>query len=302
MQFLSLGLVIAATVALLQTLLGLDTTLSPFRISLAGEQFDRIVGLQASPWIFSFINGIAVLLFIGLNRDAQWWRNAYIRYGLIFLSLICIMLAQIRAPMVALVVAVFILYLGRLKHIDYKIILLAIFCSLVLFSIAAYLRDSMFAGLTNFSGRTSIWPTTLEIIRQNPLWGVGHLQFMEHYQQAWDIVWGTPESPGMLFLRNQIGHPHQDYLNLAVYYGIPALIAYLCFLFSLINWAWKIRFDDPETSRLMFAVLAFVFIAGLAENYLDYTASFYMMISAYVLLYKRHQLKISSTRVKDFQT
>ena len=289
MQCWSIGIVLACGLAVLQAIIGLDDNLAPWRISTAGEQWDRVVGFQSRPWVFSYLGAIAAILFASMINDEKWWKHAYVRYALLLSAVFCMVLAQIRAPMIALLVAFMHLLSGNFQKIGLKKLLLAAIILSALFILSALMRDNMFQGLGSFNGRIPIWQATLEVLQNNPLWGVGRSHFQGFYMEAWDVVHNDPKN----WLRT-IGHPHSDYLSLAVYYGLPALLAYLGFLLSLVRWAWNIRLVDPKTSRTMAAVLSFVIIAGIAENYIDFGITFYAMLTAYIMLYKRHQLHMQS--------
>ncbi len=290
MKWLSIGIFFAVALAIAQVLIGLDPENSPWRISTTGLQWDRARGFQSRPWVFSYLCSIAFLLFLSLHNDKNWWHNSYTRYSLIFLALLGMMLAQIRAPMIAIIIASSFFLIGRLKEIGLKKLLLGLTILITLFILAALMRENMFHSLSTGNGRLQIWQASLEVVYNNPIWGVGRPHFQELYISAWDVVHGPAKDKLAIYLQGSIGHPHQDYLSIAVYYGLPALFAYLGIIAALIRWTWSIRIEDPHTAKSMAAIISFVLIAGLAENYTDYTASFYSMIGAYIILYKRHQL------------
>ncbi len=97
--------------------------------------------------------------------------------------------------------------------------------------------------------RTTIWGTTLRVIKANPVLGVGMGNFEREYERLAD-----PKVE--LFF----SHAHNDILNIAACSGIPALIAYaLIWIYLLRNLILRRRlksFDSPEQLAIAATLVA----------------------------------------------
>lgn len=81
------------------------------------------------------------------------------------------------------------------------------------------------------SGRAQLWITAIESIKRNPIFGVGNsnlitnlTKLLPEVQSKW--VYGLP---GI-----EAGGVHNIFIQVAVVYGIPTLIIFILFLFSLL--------------------------------------------------------------------
>lgn len=101
------------------------------------------------------------------------------------------------------------------------------------------------------SVRMFIWIRVIELIKMRPLFGFGienlHLAFARYFNK--DII----RIMGQLML---VDKAHNDYLHIAVSSGIPSLIAYLAFLFTIAYNALK-RLDGTVYILLFTSILAY---------------------------------------------
>ena len=108
--------------------------------------------------------------------------------------------------------------------------------------------------------RMLLWRNSFELIKENPLTGCG--------ANNWKLFYPKFGIGGTRFIEAgyvHYEHPHNDYLLVASEAGIPALIAYLLFFFSL---AWiamkRIRSEDKEyllACGILFAVIGFALVS-----------------------------------------
>jgi O-antigen ligase len=84
------------------------------------------------------------------------------------------------------------------------------------------------------SSRIFIWTRVIELIKENPIWGVGleTLDLALHEKFESDII-------GFFGGSAILDKAHNEYLHIAVTTGIPSLIAYLAFLVSIVWKAFK---------------------------------------------------------------
>lgn len=79
--------------------------------------------------------------------------------------------------------------------------------------------------------RITIWSTTVEIITEHPLFGVGPGNFYDAYKKK------APD------LSVHFSHAHNDALNIAAYAGVPAAALYFCI------WGYLLYLFSRETFR-----------------------------------------------------
>ena len=93
--------------------------------------------------------------------------------------------------------------------------------------------------------------------------GWGGSTFPDHYQAHCDVMY--PEL-AITYLRNDIGHTHNDLLNFAAYFGIPAAICYGLFLLTM-SMVGGTGFLSKQSAGLAILVLTgFLGVVGLART------------------------------------
>ena len=120
------------------------------------------------------------------------------------------------------------------------------------------------------SGRWNLWRKTFELIRERPLLGWG---FNGIFEQLSAVELG-------------IGKPHNEYLETAVFFGIPAALIYIAGLISIFIKALKNRktIDNVSTACLI-ASLAYIGSAFFG-NVKFYTAPFFFIVLGLASRYK----------------
>lgn len=139
--------------------------------------------------------------------------------------------------------------------------------------------------------RITMWEITLDIIRDNWVAGVGfgHLPFKQTFET---------------YIRTMpIFHAHNTYLQTAAEMGIPGLVAFLLFLFTLFKYGIKnlIKQDDKYIRVMAAGVLSGlggVLFHGLVENILYLPRiifTFWIMVSLVLTLlrFKNNENEIS---------
>lgn len=146
-----------------------------------------------------------------------------------------------------------------------RLLSLAIFGSVTLSAIILHEQFLYRGGIVNYEGSTAqgsddvrfyYQNIALRLIEQYPLQGTG---FHQLSLRAVELVPQDGEHPD-----TSIG-THNIYLYLAAELGLPALLAFLCFIASLLWAALKAPFT-PHISSLMAIFLAFLFI-GCCDFY-----------------------------------
>lgn len=111
------------------------------------------------------------------------------------------------------------------------------------------------------SGRVLLWMTALEMIPERPLFGYGPEMLYGEYARI-----------------TGFDRPHNEYIQHAVFLGIPALIMYLAALITMFIHQWK-HLPKLQESTIIAAgaVVAYLFSA-LFGNTMFYTTPYFFML------------------------
>lgn len=194
-----------------------------------------------------------------------------------------------------------LLFLGFLKNKKYVIVILLalfIFGVLLYFFVPTFqYKAKTFTKLPE-SRRWQIWSVSLKMIKDYPVFGVGHGNFKKHYEDYRDEVnWREPT-----------GHPHNDFLSIYLTTGLIGFIGYMLLWFLIFKKSLqeiKLSNNDKKRKNIIIAlisgVLAFL-VAGLSQNYFtdsENSMLLWLFISILVCLYYQNKKKISvSDRIK----
>ena len=107
-------------------------------------------------------------------------------------------------------------------------------------------------------GRLFIWGRSLEMIRDEPLFGIGPGNFPKAYRSRLGSEIGS---------RFRYGHAHNDFLQVAARSGIPGALAFGFLWWSILRYIWircgRSKGDSPGQSAAVAALLgSLVFLAG----------------------------------------
>ena len=194
--------------------------------------------------------------------------------GVASLLLLCFALVQTqsRAPLIAFVASIPLLLfgpargVGRAQRIAMFVGVAAAFAVLM----PGFLEHASrrFESLDRETSEQSIsrkttWEYTGKLIAQSPVLGIGFGE--EQYIRAMSTT-GFESEFGQMSLDN----PHNSYLQMAVYAGLPALAVFLLFNVRLLYWAFTscIRKRDPEMVSARFG-LAVGITGFLVASYPD---------------------------------
>lgn len=129
---------------------------------------------------------------------------------------------------------------------------------------------------TEGSGRWVLWLTTIDYIKEKPLFGHGCEGITLRLQEACGI-----------------GDAHCEPMTFAAYYGIPGMILYLCGIISTAVSYFRHRAGLPSYCRVAFLAASAYFLSSLVGVPMFNTAPFfYVFIGMSSLLYTEPGLKI----------
>lgn len=106
-------------------------------------------------------------------------------------------------------------------------------------------------------GRVFIWARCLDLIKERPLFGYGKYGFESNYMSAQAAFFrANPDSPYVM-LADNVTQPFNEYLKLAVNYGLVSLIVAIALLVWIV---WKLFKSDRQTKVLGLSFVASVFV------------------------------------------
>lgn len=160
-----------------------------------------------------------------------------------------------------------VLLVGTVLHnrkLFYRVLAVLVILLVLLLAGLPEFRDRLWSivDLSQNQGRLTIWKTALAMVKAHPLLGVGPGLFGEMFYSF--------KVPGF---SDAFTHAHNDLLNVAANYGVPAAAAWLGMWIAFIGGARKSYLhEQPDSDRpaVAFAALlaiAAILLAGLFQCY-----------------------------------
>ena len=229
----------------------------------------------------------SVISFFTFNRFWKWL-GLFNSILLIITVLSAESFAALAAMMIAFVVVAVFLFRSRKERSNYGFKTAGIALAIVIISAAAFFKTG---SVKNFSDRFVIiqkylqnpalmdstarvnsnstferimlWRNSFGLIKENPALGCGAAN--------WKLLYPKFGIGGTRYIESgyvHYEHPHNDYLLIASESGIPALAAFLIFLFSL-AWIAAKGMKEGRASRLwlagiLFAVISFIVVSNFS--------------------------------------
>lgn len=182
----------------------------------------------------NFLGAFTVLTFpaafMWTINEKGAWAKMFGAVGLLSLAF-CLVETQSRGPMLAFGITILLLLLGpagqmsRFRRLSVFVVFAAVFILLMpgFFEHASQRFETVDEEMSTESARTreTIWTYTKRAIADHPLMGIGfgEQQFVKVIMTDYDFE----EQYGEASLDN----PHNSYLQMTVYAGVPALLAFL---------------------------------------------------------------------------
>ncbi|MEN6414330.1 MAG: O-antigen ligase family protein [Veillonellales bacterium] len=230
------------------------------------EQFPdlkfRVFSTLENPNLLAGFLVTMMSLAAGIGCTAAQWRKKLLWFGLVMLFGVCLALTYCRGAWISLLATV-IVY-GILYN--RKIFWLLLFIPLLAFTVHDVFLERLVSILnptdTSATLRFALWESTLAMIRDHPLFGIGWGAYWLVYPQ-YDFFINDAST--------KIVHAHNMYLNIAAEIGIPGFLAFLTILFGHVRRALTIlaATADRWTAGIMLGILSSV--AGLlVSGFTDY--------------------------------
>lgn len=188
------------------------------------------------------------------------------------LCILTVILSGSRAGMLAVCAAVFVVLTFNTELMQYvkkhRWICLPIILIMAALPVLLYYMKTDSA-----NGRLFVWGRCLELISERPLLGHGINGFSKCYMEAQAAYFSThPDSPYVM-LADNITHPFNEYLKLAVDFGIIGIVAAVSLLGYLIV---RLARTDGRIMVTGLAVVASVFVFSQFSYPFHYAAVWYV--------------------------
>ena len=266
------GALCAALLALAQVTIGYRGDARPLRVDPAGIRGQMSSGFY-SHWIrFGDAMACATLWLVawlqtglGARQQAQLGSVTVAVIGTV-----ATFISSARGAFLALIGGAWLLAAGLVSR---RRLVLVTFGLGVVVAVAVTFAPSTYQerlrnALSGQDGRMYIWNTAWQTFLQRPWLGIGEGAYNEAAiaTVAAGLSPAGPEGPDM-------GNAHNSYLSLLVLYGIPGLILWSGWLFSVVRHLWQRRANHQAVWPLTLATLGVFLIGGLTEDLAAYASS-----------------------------
>lgn len=215
--------------------------------------FDNPAGFMA---VLSLLFPIGVYWCIKSKRLAQ--RLIFFSLGLILFSII---LAGSRTGVLAVVISTIVIFViefqlfAKIKNfIRAKLIILS---AIILFLLGLFILYKWKADSAN--GRLLIWGVSTEMIKDKPLVGHGYKGFQANYMDYQAKYFKRNPQSRFKQLADNVTHPLNEFIKIAVTYGIIGLILYLLLLSFIFR--KLIITEHPQKSILLGCYISFIILS-----------------------------------------
>jgi len=257
------------------------TSLSALKCFFAVGVFQAVYGLGqyvglcplknvAHPVLGSFDNpaGFAAVLSLLFPIGCYWFAKSrghekwlsFLMTAIVFAS-VCLSGSRtgILSLFVSMILTIAVGFRPSLNMLPHKKTLFAltfvVFLT-VLFCLYRWRMDSA-------NGRLLIWTVSNEMIKDRPLFGFGPNGFQAHYMDYQARYFQANPMSGFSQLADNVRHPFNEFVKIAVNYGITGLLAYLSLLLYIV---WKILEKPLMQKNILLSVFA-VFVLWSCFSY-----------------------------------
>nr|WP_319998902.1 O-antigen ligase family protein [uncultured Draconibacterium sp.] len=274
-----------ACYGLLQFIAWLPSNHSKFAIT---GSFDNPAGFVA---VLSM--GFSINLFLLVKADKF---EKYLTTVFLIVIAIAVSLSGSRSGMLAIVISsvIFLLFdtniVSKFRQLrNYKLLIFVIMiCFVASVSVLYYQKKD------STNGRLLIWKVSSEMIKDKPVFGYGYGAFQAKYMdyQA-DYFHDSPNSEYSQ-LADNVKHPFNEFIKVAVEFGIVGLIVVLSlFLFVL----WKNIKSENENKGLVFSGLVSFLVLACFSYPLEYIAVWFLLAFYLLALLPSKEIRIKHTPI-----
>lgn len=277
--------VFVAIIGILQSRFGINVFTMNYQTIVSGH-VGRAYGTFSSA--HTFVATLFIFLTITLLQYTIY-KDKFIRFllivaiGIIGLGII---LGQSRAPWIGAALAFIIIFI---KHPPARPLMLVggftgFFIGLAFFALLIDYLDSFISRITNIGtleGRAATWATALNMISDNPVFGVG-FGATSYALNKIEYITGIGSLTAQYAV--YLGIPHNEYIHVAVMLGVTGLVLFLMILLRLVKLMFQIFNNRNENElRRHLALYVGAIVIGLMFN--SFFSDTYMQDYFWVLTY-----------------
>lgn len=231
-----------------------------------------------------FIAVLSLLFPIGI-----YWciRIKGLEQGLIFIAtgliLFSIILSGSRTGIIGAIISILIVLvvefqlLSRIKNLKYsKLIMLS---AIIVLLVGLFILYKWREGSAN--GRLLIWRVSTEMIQDKPL-GYGHKGFQANYMDYQARYFTANPQSGFRQLADNVKHPFNEFIKIAVNYGIIGLFTYLALLSVIL---WKILKTQSSIQVILLAIYATFIVLSCFSYPLQYAPVWFLLVYFTLVLF-----------------
>ena len=271
---LASGALMATGLAVVQFSIGYGGA-PPWRVDGQGVRHVKASGFY-SHWIrFGDAAAFASLVVVAwLYRVRPWltksgvWQTSVA--ASLALGLVATYISGARGAFFAFIAGAWILAAGLLPWRRLGVVTMAMIVVLGLTAVVAWPThgariQNAWAGK---DGRTYIWHTAWETFCQHPLTGVGNGGYNKAALATVAEGLSAPGPEGA-----DMGNAHNSFLSLLVLYGVPGLLLWCAWLYSVVREIWRLRHNHPAVVPILLATLGVLMLGSLTEDLAAYASS-----------------------------
>lgn len=148
--------------------------------------------------------------------------------------------------------------------------------AILFFAIVVFRQQDIFSGIINalgktmtFSGRTYIWDTTFDLIKDNFIFGYG----LEHYSDR-VAQYAAAGAPGAVQMVSGF-HAHDRYLETVFRGGLVLLVLYLSIIFVS---GREMVGAKATRAGMVVSFSLFMYLTGMLTEYYEYSPLFFVLL------------------------
>jgi O-antigen ligase len=266
--------VFVAVIGVLQSRFGINLFTMNYQTVTAGHSA-RAYGTFSNA--HTFVATLFIFLTITLLQY-NIYKDAFLRCILIFAMAVIaigIVLGVSRGPWIGAALAFLIIFVKHPRARPLMLIggLSALFVGMFLFLLWIDYLDGLINRVTNITtlqGRAAVWATAVNMIANNPLFGLGFGSEVFALHKAEYITGiGSLSAQYAVYL----GVPHNQYLHVAVMLGIPGLILFMIILTGMVKLMFQVfkQWDKGDLRRHLALYTGAIFIALMFNSFFSDT-------------------------------
>lgn len=248
--------------------------------------------------------GFAAVLAIGFPIGLLLFINAKTVLQLLLILIlvdigIAVFLSGSRAGVLAILLSSFTFFISQTTFIEifrrlrfYKLFTVLVICFFVGTAFILFYKKKDSA-----NGRLLIWNVSSEMIRDKPVVGHGINSFQVKYMDYQAEYFKDNPASEFVLLADNVKHPFNEHLKIAVEFGLVGLIIVLLFILFIL---WKIIKSKNENRKLVLSGLTSFLVLACFSYPLQYVAVWILLAFYLSIILPSTEISINNTPISIF--